>query len=58
MPCPLILLDYIILIKLGEVYIVKLLIMQFSPTYYRFIPLLSKYSPQRPILKYPLIFMA
>jgi hypothetical protein len=31
----------------------KLLIMQFSPTSYHFIPLRSKYSPQQPVLKYP-----
>jgi hypothetical protein len=30
----------------------KLLIMQFSPTSYYFIPRLSKYSPQHPLLKY------
>jgi hypothetical protein len=27
--------------------------MQFSPTSYHFIPLRSKYSPQRPVLKHP-----
>jgi hypothetical protein len=31
----------------------KLLILQFSPTSCNFIPLLSKYFPQYPILKYP-----
>jgi hypothetical protein len=29
----------------------KLLVMQFSPASYYFIPLLSKYSPQHPVLK-------
>jgi hypothetical protein len=27
--------------------------MQFSPSYYHFIPFLSKYSPQNPVLKHP-----
>jgi hypothetical protein len=31
--------------------VMKLLIMQFSPTSYHFIPLRSKYSPQHPVLK-------
>jgi hypothetical protein len=31
----------------------KLLIMQFSPTFYHFIPLWSIYYPQHHILKYP-----
>jgi hypothetical protein len=31
----------------------KLLIMQFSPTSCHFISLLSKYSPQHPVLKHP-----
>jgi hypothetical protein len=35
------------------VQVMKLLIMQFSPTSYHFIPLWSKYSPQHPALKHP-----
>jgi hypothetical protein len=35
-----------------KVPIIKLLIIQFSPTAYHFIPLRSKYSPQHPLLKY------
>jgi hypothetical protein len=31
----------------------KLLIIQFSPTSYHFIPLRSKYSPHYPLLKHP-----
>jgi hypothetical protein len=31
----------------------KLLVMHFSPVSYNFIPLLSKYSPEHPVLKYP-----
>jgi hypothetical protein len=30
----------------------KLLIMQFPPAFYYFIPLEDKYSPQHPVLKY------
>jgi hypothetical protein len=33
------------------VQVMKLLIMQFSPTSYHFIPVRFKYSPQRPVLK-------
>jgi hypothetical protein len=44
------LLDLIILIVLYEA--MKLLIMQFSPTSYHFIPFVSKYSPQRHVLKH------
>jgi hypothetical protein len=33
--------------------VMKLLIMQFSPTSFYFTPLRSKYSPQHPVLKYP-----
>jgi hypothetical protein len=36
-----------------RVQVMKLLIMQFSPTSYHFIPLWSKYSPQHPVLKHP-----
>jgi hypothetical protein len=35
-----------------KVQIMKLLVMQFSPASYHFIPLRSKYSPQHPVLKY------
>jgi hypothetical protein len=46
------LLDLIILI-MRRVQIMKLLIMQISPTARHFIPLRSKYSPQHPVLKHP-----
>jgi hypothetical protein len=36
-----------------RVQVMKLLIMQFSPTSCHFIPLRSKYSPQHPVLKHP-----
>jgi hypothetical protein len=36
-----------------RVQVMKLLIMQFSPTSCQFIPLRFKYSPQRPVLTYP-----
>jgi hypothetical protein len=42
------LLDLIILITFGGVYIIKFLILQFSPSSYYFLPLRSKYSPQHP----------
>jgi hypothetical protein len=35
------------------VHIMKLPIMQFSPSLHYFIPLRSKYSPQHPVLKHP-----
>jgi hypothetical protein len=35
------------------VQVMKLIIMQFSPTSYQFIPLWLRYSPQHPVLKYP-----
>jgi hypothetical protein len=42
------LLDLIILITFGGVYIIKFLILQFSPSSHYFLPLRSKYSPQHP----------
>jgi hypothetical protein len=36
-----------------RVQVMKLLIMQFSPTSHHFIPLRSKYCPQHPVLKHP-----
>jgi hypothetical protein len=36
-----------------RVQVMKLLIMQFSPTSCHFISLRSKYSPQHPVLKHP-----
>jgi hypothetical protein len=43
----------IILIILGKEYkLMKLLVMQFSPTSCHFISLRSKYSPQRPVPKH------
>jgi hypothetical protein len=36
-----------------RVQVTKLLIMQFSPTCYRFIPLRSRYSLRHPVLKHP-----
>jgi hypothetical protein len=35
------------------VQVAKLLVMQFSPTSYHFIPVWYKYSPQHPVLKHP-----
>jgi hypothetical protein len=51
-PAQLILLDLIILIIFEEqaLYIMELLIIQFSPASRHFIPLRSKYSPQHPVL--------
>jgi hypothetical protein len=48
-PAHLILLDLIILVR-RRVQVMKLFIMQFSPTSYHFIPLRSKYSPQHPVV--------
>jgi hypothetical protein len=55
-PAHLIVLDLFILIILSEEYIqvMKLLIMQPSPTSCHFISLRSKYSPQHPVPKQPL----
>jgi hypothetical protein len=39
------------------VWIMKLCIMYFSPASYHFLPLKSKYSPQHPVLKYPVFFL-
>jgi hypothetical protein len=51
-PVHLILLNFI-LITFGErTQVMKLLIRQFSPTSYHFIPLQAKYSPQHPVLKH------
>jgi hypothetical protein len=36
-----------------RVQVMKLVIKQFSPASYHFIPLRSKYSPQHPVLKHP-----
>jgi hypothetical protein len=36
-----------------RVQVMKLFIMQFSPTFCHFISLRSKYSPQHPVLKHP-----
>jgi hypothetical protein len=43
-------LHLIILITLSEEYVMKFIIMQFSPTSSHFIPLWSKYSPQNRVL--------
>jgi hypothetical protein len=37
--------------------VMKLLIMQFSPPSYHFIPLRAKYSPQHPVLKHPQVYV-
>jgi hypothetical protein len=37
--------------------VMKLLIMQFSPTTYHFIPLRLKYSPQHPVLRHPILIL-
>jgi hypothetical protein len=55
MPCP----SYAYLFEHSpciwrRVQVMKLLLMQFSPTSYHFIPIRSKFSPQHPVLKYPL----
>jgi hypothetical protein len=52
-PAHLILLELIIIIHIWRrVQVMKLPIMQLSPTSYYFILLLSKYSPQHPVIKY------
>jgi hypothetical protein len=52
-PAHLILLDLITLIIFGRVQIVKLHIMEFSPTSRHFNHLRSKYSPKHPVLRNP-----
>jgi hypothetical protein len=52
-PTHLILLDLITLIIVDNERGVKFLIIQSSPASCNFVPLKSKYSPQRPVLKHP-----